>query len=292
MDSFEEHIHDIAEAAQYDTIQWTQEKAFKLIQDAEKEADLIKEDAHIQASRMIEEAEQQAYDCVGKAEEEADLIKEDAHIQASRMIEEAEQQAYDCVGKAEEEADLIKEDAHIQASRMIEEAEQQAYDCVGKAEEEADLIKEDAHIQASRMIEEAEQQAHYCIGEAEEARLPPVGALYRSLEQKVFKGCHKGKWNEHGTYWEMIDVDKGYTDITQILREIHLIVSKRVWRGFTGPEDPRKYAKYRFFAEKNERLQLVSQYTITNVQEFNFPANSKYPEGYRSGFKITISECI
>ncbi len=85
----------------------------------------------------------------------------------------------------------------------------------------------------------------------------------------------------------MIDVDKGYTDIIQTLRAVHPIANGRVWRGFTGPEDSTHYTNYRFFAD--ERLQLVGQYMITNVKEFNFPANSKYPEG--TGFKITISEC-
>ncbi len=188
----------------------------------------------------------------------------------------------------QEAADLIKKGEYNQASQMIEEKAEEAHMCV---QLRVDKELNEAHKcidEAKEEIQNQFEETYHRLEEEKEARLCNEGdihALYRSLKHKVFKGRPQGQWNKYGKEWEMIDVDKGSTDIIQILRAIHPIVNGRVWKGFTGPEDSTYYTNYRFFAEKNERLQL--QYMITNVKEFNFPANSKYPEG--TGFKITIS---
>ncbi len=111
-------------------------------------------------------------------------------------------------------------------------------------------------------------------------------ALYESLKQKTFTGCYKGKWNEHGEEWYMIDVDNGSTDLIQILETIHPIANGRVWKGFTGPADPRKYKKYRFFA-KTTNISSPGHYKITDVETFKIPNNPAYTDKY--GVIITMS---
>ncbi len=204
------------------------------------------------------------------------------------------QEIADLIKKGEYRTDLIKEGKYSQVFKEIEDEREDVHrwiqchadkqrDCIDKEENEAHGCITKAHGQL--------EEAYHCFEEAEEARLCKEGdihALYRSLKQKVFTGCYKDIWNEHGKEWDMIDVDNGSTEIIQILKTIHPIANGRVWKGFTGLEDSSYYTNYRFFAEKANKYLQRAQYKVTDVQEFGFQENRKYSEG--KGFQITISE--
>ena len=111
-------------------------------------------------------------------------------------------------------------------------------------------------------------------------------ALYRSLKQKTFTGSYQGIWSEHGTQWDMINVDTDSTEIIQILKTIHPRANGRVWKGFTGPEDSSYYSNYRFFA-KTANISSPGHYKITDVEAFKIPNNPAYTDKY--GFIITMS---
>jgi len=96
-------------------------EAQKIIDDAEKEAVKLKQEARVQAKKLLEDGNNEADKLVEKAAKEGYLAKVAAETAAKKVKEEAKKKADDLVKAADKKADDIVAKARVKAANISEE---------------------------------------------------------------------------------------------------------------------------------------------------------------------------
>jgi hypothetical protein len=105
----------------------------------EETREKVRSEAEIQADKLIQEAEKQGQQLRDEAAKAADKIRQEADIQAQRLIKEAEAKGTLAKLAAQKGADTAKKEADKKANLLIQEADNQA----NKLMDEAKLKKEE-----------------------------------------------------------------------------------------------------------------------------------------------------
>jgi hypothetical protein len=131
--------------------------------EVEKKVEEVKEDVKARAQKLIDDADKSAQMLISEAEKQADNIRKTAADAAKKVRDEADVQAknVEAEGKkkgfvaeaaAKESAKGIRKEADKKATALTTEADKQANDVVAKAKQEADGIRKNAQSEADKLL--------------------------------------------------------------------------------------------------------------------------------------------
>jgi hypothetical protein len=121
-------------------------------------------DASSAGSTVIEAGVKEA--AKGSADMAAQKPREEAEMQAAKLVKEAEEKGQVLRDEAEKAAEKIRKEADVQARKLIDDSAKKSTLEQMAAKKGAESLKKNADIKANQLIEEADAQSEKLVEEA------------------------------------------------------------------------------------------------------------------------------